>query len=212
MSFSVAELSDSLLSWIVIYGSGIIFLTLLLGAVGLPAPGTLVVLAAGAFVRQEVLDLPSALAFALVGVLLGDTLSYGMGRFARGPILNRFGDSAAWQNAEANFNRRGGLAVYLTRWLLTPLAIPTNLVAGSAGYPFMRFISFDLAGELTWLLLFGSLGYLFGSQFEAVSAFIGDFSGLLVGLVIVGAGAYFVLRRRKSPKPVVTPAERPEFS
>jgi LPXTG-motif cell wall-anchored protein len=211
MTFSLAELSDSLLSWMIIYGPVVIFLALLLGAKGLPAPGTVVVLAAGAFVRQEVLDLPSALALALLGAVLGDSLSYGMGRFARRPILKRFGSSAAWQKAEANFRRRGGLAVYLTRWLFTPIAVPTNLVAGTAAYPFGRFISFDLAGEMTWLLLFGSLGYAFGSQFEAVGDFISDFSGVLVGLVILAAGVFFVFRRRKAAQPAAVPVERPEF-
>ena len=212
MTFSLAELSDSLLSWVVIYGSSVIFLTLLLGAMGLPAPGTLLVLAAGAFVRQGMLDLPSAVIFALVGAVLGDSVSYGMGRFARGPILRRFGNSPAWQKAESNFKRRGGIAVYLTRWLLTPIAIPTNLVAGSAGYPYVRFIVFDVAGELTWIVLFGSLGYTFGSQFEAVSTFISDFSGVLVGLVIVAGGAFFLFRRRKTTDPVTATVKYPEPS
>lgn len=212
MTFSLAELSDSLLSWIVIYGTPIIFLALLLGAMGLPSPGTLLVLAAGAFVRQGVLDLPSAFTFALLGALLGDSMSYGMGRFARGPILNRFGNSPTWQKAETNLRRRGGIAVYLTRWLLTPIAIPTNLVAGSAGYPFSRFIVFDLAGELTWLLLFGSIGYAFSSQFEAISEFIGDFSGVLVGLVIIAGGVFIVFRRQRNTKPVAAPVKSPELS
>ena len=103
-----------------------LFLALLLGATGIPLPGTFLVLAAGAFVRQGVLDLYPALGFALIGAVLGDTLSYSMGRFARGFILRRFGHSTAWQKAEMNLQRRGGIAVYLTRWLLTPIAIPTK--------------------------------------------------------------------------------------
>ncbi len=209
MTFSLAELSASILSWVLIYGASIIFITLLLGAVGLPAPGTLLVLAAGAFVRQGVLELPSALAFALLGAILGDTISYGMGRFARGPILNRYGHLPGWQQAETNFKRRGGIAVYLTRWLFTPIAVPTNLVAGTSGYPFARFISFDLAGELTWLLLYGSLGYAFGNQFEAVSDFISDFSGVLVGLVIIAGGAFFLFRRRHTAENTVAPVKPP---
>ncbi len=200
MTFSLTDLSNSLLSWIVIYGPAVIFLALLLGAMGLPSPGTLLVLATGAFVRQEVLDISSALALALMGAVLGDSISYGMGRFARGPILNRFGDSPTWQKAETNLKRRGGIAVYLSRWLLTPIAVPTNLVAGSTGYPFSRFMVFDLIGELTWLLLFGSIGYVFSNQFEAISEFVSDFGGVLVGLVIIAGGAFFVFRRQNSPR------------
>lgn len=198
MTFSLAELSDALLSWIIIYGPPMLFLALLLGATGLPLPGTFLVLAAGAFVRQGVLEFYPALAWGLLGAVLGDSLSYSMGRFARAAILKRFGASAAWQKAEANLNRRGGLAVYLTRWLLTPIAIPTNLAAGSGGYPLWRFISYDVAGELTWLLLFGGVGYAFSSQWEAMSDFISNFSGVLVGGVILVAGVFFLFQRQRA--------------
>jgi membrane protein DedA with SNARE-associated domain len=198
MTISLADLSNSLLTWTLIYGPSMLFLALMLGALGLPLPGTFLVLAAGAFVRQGVLNLYPALLLALLGAALGDGLSYGMGRFARTFIVRRFGHSPAWQKAELNFRRRGGIAVYLTRWLLTPIAIPTNLVAGSGGYPFARFMAYDISGELTWLVLFGGLGYLFGSQFEAVSQFVSDFSGVLVGVVVLGMGLIFLFRRHRN--------------
>ncbi|NJN95184.1 MAG: LPXTG cell wall anchor domain-containing protein [Anaerolineales bacterium] len=93
----------------------------------------------------------------------------------------------------------------MTRWLLTPLAIPTNLVAGSTGYPLSRFGAYVLAGELTWLLLFGGIGYAFSSQWEAVSEFISNFSGVLVGLVLLGLGGYFLFRRRKVADVAIAP-------
>ena len=196
MTFSIAELSDSLLSWVIIYGAPMFALALLTGALGIPLPGTFLVLAAGAFVRQGVLDVYSALGWGLVGVVIGDLLSYGMGRFARRLILSRWGKAVAWQKAEENFRRRGGVAVYLTRWLLTPIAIPTNLVAGSGGYPVYKFLVYDAAGELTWLLLFGGVGYAFSSQWEAMSEFISNFSGLLVGVAVLGAGIFFIVRKQ----------------
>lgn len=206
MTFSLSDLSDTLLSWTVIYGPSMLFVSLFLGAVGLPLPGTFLVLAAGAFARQGVLDPYGAIILALLGAALGDISSYGMGRFARGPITRRFGQAATWQKAELNLRQRGAIAVYLTRWLLTPLAIPTNLVAGSTGYPFVRFGAYILAGELTWLLLFGGIGYAFSSEWEAVSEFISNFSGVLVGIVLLGLGGYFLLfRRRKAADAPIAP-------
>ena len=61
-------------------------------------------------------------------------------------------------------DRSGGLSIYLTRWLLTPLAIPTNLPVGASGYPLRKFLAFDLAGELTWLLVLRGLGYAFSAS------------------------------------------------
>jgi len=191
---TIAELSDSLLSWVLIYGPIVLFIALFLGAIGVPIPGTFMVIASGAFVRQGALNLYSAITLALLGAMLGDTIIYGVGRFARTPIKQRFGQSTSWQKAETTFVRWGGLAIYLTRWLFTPIAVPTNLVAGSGGYPFWKFVLYDLSGEITWLILFGGLGYAFSSQWEALSQLISDFSGVIIGLAVIGVGVFFLLR------------------
>lgn len=194
---SLAELSGEILTYIITYGAVALGLAIFLAALGVPFPSTVFVLASGAFVQQGVLDLPFTLAVALLFVVAGDTLSFGMGRLLRTVIQRRFGGLESWRNAEGYFQKRGGAAIYLTRFLLTPIAVPTNWIAGSSGYRPARFVAYAAAGELTWLLLYGGLGYLFGSQWEAVSAFISDFSGLLVGLVMVGVGLYWWLRRER---------------
>lgn len=201
MSLSELDLNELVLGWVMTYGSPMVAGVLFLGALGLPLPGTLLVIASGAFIRQGFMDLFTTPPLGLGGVLAGDIIIYGLGRFARSWIQNRFGQSPAWQGAEAYFNRRGGLAIYLTRWLFTPLAIPTNLIAGSSGYPFWKFLLFDLTGELTWILLYGGLGYSFGSQWELISDFISDFSGLLIGILILAVGVYILFRwRKQSPE------------
>lgn len=191
------NLTDLFLTGMLTYGPLALGLALLVGALGIPVPGTLFVLAAGAFVRQGVLDLFTAAGLGLLGAVLGDSASYAIGYFAKGWVERRFGQSAAWQKARDTFERRGGLAIYLTRFLLTPLALPTNLIAGGSGYSFGRFLAYDVAGEFTWIALYGGLGYAFGSQWELINQFISDFSGLLVGLVALGAGIYFLIRRRR---------------
>jgi membrane-associated protein len=201
---SLSDLNDLLLTYIVTYGAVVLGLVFLLAAIGLPLPSTLCVVAGGAFIQQGVLDLYTAIGIAFIGVLLGDTLSYGMGRLLRRPINQRYGQSAAWLRAEAYFARRGGLAIYLTRCVLTPIAVPINLIAGSSGYSVASFVSYDAAGELTWLLSYGLLGYLFGSQWEYVSDFISNASGLLVGLLIAGAGAYALIRWQRRPAAALT--------
>ncbi|MEW5958537.1 MAG: VTT domain-containing protein [Chloroflexota bacterium] len=191
------NLTDLFLTGVITYGPPALGLALLLGALGIPVPGTLLVLAAGAFVRQGVVDLTTAAGLGLLGAVLGDSASFAMGRFAQGWVRRRFGGSPAWQSAQATFDRRGGLAIYLTRFLLTPLAIPTNLIAGGGDYAFWRFLTYDMAGEFTWIVLFGGLGYVFGNQWELISQFISDFSGLLLGLALLVAGLYFLFRRRR---------------
>lgn len=193
---SLADLSGQILTYIITYGGVALGVAVFLAAVGVPFPSTVFVLASGAFIQQGVLDLPVTLALALLFVVAGDALSYGMGRLLRGVILRRFGGLESWRNAEGYFQRRGGGAIFLTRWLLTPIAVPTNWIAGSSGYRPLRFVAYAAAGELTWLLIYGGLGYLFGSQWEVVSTFVSDFSGLLVGLVMLAGGLYWWLRRK----------------
>lgn len=193
------DLTTLALSWVTTYGAPMVALILLLGAMGVPVPTSLLVIASGAFIRQGFLDLYTTPILGLAGAVVGDTFVYGVGRFARGWITNRFGQMAAWKKAEASFQQRGGIAIYLTRWLLTPIAIPTNLIAGSSAYPLRNFFFFDVTGEITWLLLFGGLGYAFGSQWELISDFITNFSGVILGVLLLGGGLYLLTRYRRQP-------------
>lgn len=163
------SLTDVLLTGMTTYGSLGLGLGLLLGALGVPVPGTLMVVVAGASVQQGVIDWSAALGFGLVGAVCGDNLSYAQGRFFKKWVQRRLGQSAAWQTTRDKFEQYGALTVYLTRFLFTPLAIPANLIAGGSGYTFRHFLAYDVAGELTWLVLYGGLGYIFGSQGEAIS-------------------------------------------
>ena len=199
MSFSMSDLNDVLLTAIVTYGPIVLASVFLLAALGLPLPSTLCVVAGGAFIQQGVLMPLSTIVLGLIAVVLGDSLSYGMGRLLRRPIQRRYGQSPAWLRAEEYFARRAGIAIYLTRCVLTPIALPINLIAGSSGFQFGRFVAYDAAGELIWLLGYGALGYFFGSQWEYVSGLISNASGLLVGLLIAGAGSNALIRWNRRP-------------
>ncbi|TWT78783.1 hypothetical protein CA13_01800 [Planctomycetes bacterium CA13] len=198
-------LVERFLSWIAAYGEPMLALAVFLVAVGVPMPSTLFVIAGGAFVRTGVMEMTSTFILLLVAVVLGDTVSYGMGRLARRNLQDRFQDNTAWQRAQLTFQKRGGIAVYLTRWILTPFAIPTNLAAGSGGYPLIRFLFCDIAGELTWIIVFGGLGYAFGSQWEVIAELVSNCSGLLAGIVFLVIGVYLYWKRlrpnRALPKP-----------
>ena len=77
------NLTEQLLAWVVVYGSPMVAGALLLGALGLPVPGTLIVIATGAFIRQGILDTYTTPPLGLGGALIGDIAVYGVGRFAR---------------------------------------------------------------------------------------------------------------------------------
>ena len=191
-------MSDYLLTQIINYGAPLFGLILFLGAVGIPLPASILVVAAGAFSQQGFLDWVSIAIFGLLGAVAGDAISFGIGFYAKDWVDHRFGRSPTWKNAEQTFDKRAGLAIYLTRFLVTTLALPTNLIAGGSGILFRRFILYDTLGELTWIVLYGGLGYIFGSQWELVSDFISNVGGLTLGLVILVVGIWLWTRRLRS--------------
>ncbi|RPI89022.1 MAG: DedA family protein [Chloroflexi bacterium] len=191
-------MSDFLLTQIINYGAPILGAIVFIGAMGAPFPGTLIVIAVGAFCRQGFLPWYTTGLVALACVVAGDSLSYAMGYYARERILRRFGSSERWARAGSSFDRWGGMSVLLTRFLITGLAVPVNLIAGTSAFPFRKFFLYDLFGETIWVFGYGGLGYLFGTQWEAIGSLLNSVSGLTLGLVILGIGIWLGLRRLRS--------------
>ena len=188
-------MADYLLTQIINYGAPLFGLILFLGALGIPIPASILLIAAGAFSQQGFLDWFSIALLGLLGAIAGDAISFGMGLYAKKWLSKRMEGSSAWARAQKSFDARAGLAIYLTRFLVTALAVPTNLIAGGSGIKFRRFMFYDSLGELTWIVLYGGLGYIFGSQWELVSDFISNFGGLILGLVILGVGVWLWTKR-----------------
>jgi membrane-associated protein len=188
-------MSDFLLTQVINYGAPVFGALLFLGALGVPIGASVLVIAAGAFSQEGIFNWPLMAVLGWIGAITGDAISFGIGFYARDWVEDRFGRLAAWRNAKESFEARAGLAIYLTRFLITALAVPTNLIAGGSGIQFRRFMIYDSLGELTWIVLYGGLGYWFGSQWELVSDFISNFGGLIFGLIVLIAG--IVLGRRR---------------
>jgi membrane protein DedA with SNARE-associated domain len=206
------SLSDFALAALMTYGPFALALTLLLGGAGVPLPGSIVLLAAGAFARQGFISWPYALLGGVVGVVLGDSVAYLIGRMGGAWAERRFSNVGGWQAATDQFARRGGWAIFLTRFLITPLGVAVSVIAGISAYPFRRFLLLDVAGEILWVAGYGLVGYALGSQWQAASQLLSDFSGLILGVAILVAGAVLVWRmpRRSNVTPVTAPTPQPQ--
>ncbi|MBK9714807.1 MAG: VTT domain-containing protein [Kouleothrix sp.] len=135
-------------------------------------------------------------------------LAYGAPGARPGAVYRRAGHPATGHAAaagqrrvrdQATFERRGGLVVFLTRFMLTPLALPTNLIAGSSRYSYARFLALDALGELIWICVYVGLGYTFAGQWETISELAGSLSGALVGLVTLVVAAGITYRASEPP-------------
>lgn len=188
-------MADFLLTQVINYGASILGGIVFVSALGVPLPATLVVIAVGAFCREGLLPWQTTGLIAWTCVVLGDCTGYAAGHYLRGPFLQRLGRSERWIQAESFFQRWGGMSVFLTRFLVTGIASPVNLIAGMGNISFRTFLFYDVLGEGIWLFGYGGLGYLFGSQWELVGEFISSFGGLILGVVLLGFGLWLWIKK-----------------
>lgn len=191
-------MADFLLTQVINYGAPILGGIVFVSALGIPIPATLVVIAVGAFCREGFLPWHTTGLIAWTFVVLGDCIGYGAGHYLRGPVLQRLGRSERWIQAEKFFQRWGGMSVFLTRFLVTGIASPVNVIAGMGNISFRTFLFYDVLGEGIWVFGYGGLGYLFGSQWELVSEFISSFGGLILGIMLFAIGVWLWIKKLRS--------------
>ena len=200
-------MSDFLLLALVQYGLPILGGVILLAAIGLPVPVTLLLLVAGALVRQAELSGAAVLLTALTAAVSGDQIGYALGRWGSARLITRAqrwgGGPTRWARAEAAARRWGGPGIFLTRWLLTPLGPLVNVTSGVTRYPWPSFVVWDVVGEAIWIGGYVGLGWIFSDQTDNLSGALGNFTWVVLGGLGI-AGLVHLLRRRPAV-PVALP-------
>jgi membrane protein DedA with SNARE-associated domain len=195
--------SDYLLSLLSLYGVPALSVVLLVGCIGLPMPASLMLMAAGSFVEQGELSSWRVIGMAIGASIVGDNIGYAIGRWGGHRLIGRvsgwIGGESKLRQAENWTKRWGGTGVFLTRWLLTPLGPLVNLTSGIAEYPWPRFLLFDAAGEVLWVVLYVLLGKFFSNRVQATSEVLGDFTWVLVGLFIAVVLGWKLMKYLRAP-------------
>lgn len=210
------SVSGSITSAIGNHGVYAIFGLMLVDAV-FPAASELVMLyagalAAGAFAGQSVVvfgdrlhsGLPAFLGVAAAGTLgylAGALAGWGIGAYGGRPLLERRGrwlhlgpDRMA--RAEHWFDRFGQAAAFVGR--ITPVARSfISIPAGVFRLPLGLYALLTLVGSALWCLAFAGIGWAVGSRWHRVHEDF-RFVEYAVIVLLVGAVAYLVLRRRSS--------------
>lgn len=182
-------MSNQLLEFLLTYGIFALAPILIAAAVGVPLPASLLLLAGGAFAGAGELALVPLALVGIAAACVGDCLGFWLGQRGGRAALDRFGPrfgitSASIAQADAFLERWGGVTIFLTRFLITPLGPVINIVAGTGRYPFRRFIAYDLLGEAVWVALYLGLGYLFSASWDVLASILGQASQLLAVAVI----------------------------
>jgi membrane protein DedA with SNARE-associated domain len=189
-------MTDWLLGLVPQYGLWLLAATTFLSCLALPFPASILMLTAGGFAAAGDLILWQAFLAAAVGGIAGDQLGYWAGRGFGTVVLSRLrkdaGRDRLFAKADAMMDRHGVLAVFLSRWLVSPLGPYVNLIAGSTRFGWLRFTAAGVAGEGVWAGLYVGAGYGFAGSIEAASQAIGSGLGMVGGAGAVLALGYWL--------------------
>jgi membrane protein DedA with SNARE-associated domain len=189
-------MTDWLLGLVPQYGLWLLAATTFLSCLALPFPASILMLTAGGFAAAGDLVLWQAFGAAAAGGIAGDQLGYWAGRGFGATVLSRLradaGRDKLLAKADGLMERKGLVAVFITRWLLSPLGPYVNLIAGSTRYGWARFTGAGVAGEAVWAGLYVGTGYGFAGNVEAASQALGSALGMVGGAGAVLALGYWL--------------------
>lgn len=190
-------MTDWLLLNLTTYGYSLLFLTTFLSCLALPVPASLAMMTAGAFAASGDLILWATAGSALGGAVLGDQTGFILARMGSGRLspymLRHRGRAKLISRAKRLTERYGGPGIFLSRWLVSPLGPYANFVSGATHYEWHRFTLWGVSGELVWVVIYTSLGYIFAANIDLVAQIAADTSGLIAASAItVGIGLYLI--------------------
>ena len=190
-----------LLDWSHSYGYPALWLCVFVASAGLPLPISLVLLASGAFAALGDFDLGLLFSVAVSASVMGDSTGYWLGRKLGHRLLLwlklrrlRFLSPKTIQRSQDYFRRRGGLAVFLSRFLIPALGGTVNLLAGAELYSYWRFLLYDFSGEAIGAALPLVLGFSFAASWEALGDIMTWISILCLALLIVTWTCVYLVR------------------
>lgn len=196
--------ADALFSLVARYGDVAVAGLVLVGSPGVPLPvQLLLVLLGAASGAGRGTSFPLLAALGTAAACTGDLLVYLVGRTGGRPLLRRLlrcwgkgDDPERVARARLPLWRQSGLVILLTRFALTPLGTPVNLLSGATKMAVPRFLAFDLGGEAIFVLGSLALGRVAGPRVLTLGPLALVFWAAVVVLTI-GPG---VLIARAAPK------------
>jgi membrane protein DedA with SNARE-associated domain len=164
-----------ILQFLVRHGYLVIFFWLLAEQAALPIPSVPLMLVCGALARSGQLTLVSIVIYALAGCLIADNIWFQIGRRFSGKALQfickmSLEPDSCVRRTENIFIKYGLRSLLLSKFIpgLNVVAAP---LAGGSGANFSRFLLFDTAGTLIWIIAYVSVGYMFSDQLELAAAY-----------------------------------------
>lgn len=184
-------MTDTLLALIPTWGAALLAFVTFASCLAFPIPASLMMLAGGAFAAAGDLSLTSLMLAAFAGAIAGDQTGFHLGTLVERRMNRRAATRALAERARDLIFRRPVLAIFLTRWFLSPLGPYANVAAGAAGMNWLTFTVAGALGEAVWVTLYVGLGYAFGTEYDRIATLASNLSGLLAALAV----AWLAFRR-----------------
>lgn len=166
--------------------------------VGLVIPGDTVVLISS----TAITTMPEyifMIVMVIVGSLTGETIGFFVGKYfgphIRKSWLGRKLGEHRWEQAENYIDRRGGIAVFLSRFLpILHSLIP--LTVGMTKMRYRTFIAWTSAACILWTVVYVTLAAVLKDQYEAFAAKY-EWAGLLfIGIVLAIVISVSLIKKR----------------
>ncbi|WP_438433014.1 DedA family protein [Gorillibacterium sp. sgz500922] len=187
-----------------LYGYVVLFAGLFLEFIALPFPGETTLTYSGYLSYKGILHLAPVIGIGFLGTALGMTLTYGIGRAAGMPFLDKYGKwvfltPAKLQKTRIWFHRYGPKLLFIG-YFIPGVRHFTGYFAGIMGVPFRTFFLYTLSGALFWVTCFAALGYIFGSRWEAAFRIMEQHAWKFVILIVLAGIGFTLLRTLKLRK------------
>lgn len=194
------------------YGYGTVTGIVTLEGVGLPLPGETILITAAALAARGKLSLWGVLVAAFLGVVLGGSGGYWIGRAGGLRVLRRHGklfhmSQERLDRAHRYFQTHGAWTVFFARFVAL-LRMLAGVLAGVGCMGFGRYTVANAAGGLAWAGVFGTLGYEFGSNLPLLERYGARISLVLALLIAIVVLLVILWRRFASCRPALWNAGR----
>lgn len=199
---------DSLFAFLTHLPSGAIyalaFAVLLVCGLGVPIPEDITLFVLGYFSYLQTVDLTTSIVLALLGVLLGDSLTFLVGRNFGDNMLKWRGVRHVFsptriETVRGSFRKYGNVFIFVARFAVG-LRAPTFWVAGHFGVPYLTFIIFDGLAALISVPALIYLAYHFGGMIDELRKYQ-SYIGIGAALLILALVARSVYQSRRAARP-----------
>lgn len=164
-------------------------------------PGHAVVFFSGFLAYAEIFRLDAAIVVAFAGAVIGDVLSYVIGRKYGHDFIIRYGkyfflNQKRFEKTKAMVEEHAGKTLIIGRFGAFTRAVAA-FIAGTSRVKFPRFIFFALLGGAAWASSSVLIGYFFGQGFAIAAKYFGRFILIAIIAIILILIVYRLLNKRR---------------